>query len=320
MEPEEQNPYVLISGKGRSGSNRLLDMFDASRRTVCRSEVNKIPGSAFNGIGGELFPEDFGSAQLDALRGAIRGAGIKRSARDRLSQTDKVYLTAAGRAVFPSMAKTRFRKFLSAVGVIGDASEWTLPGALLSDEGMTRARIILKLNACPTWATALVQADEQCRILHNIRDPFDYLQSWYNRFIRDRKGLSSFEENFSDVPRLLKHFGRENPNRLRQPIEENLIEVELWRWRYINERLLSLEAYPDSYMRVTYSDIEEDLLGAARRIFAFADLPLGPEEEARIGAIRNVLFQKPHTTHLDAELCERLIGEVLEDSPLKASR
>ncbi len=50
---------ILISGKGRSGSNRLLDIFDASRETACRSEVNEIPGSAFHGIGGTLFADDF---------------------------------------------------------------------------------------------------------------------------------------------------------------------------------------------------------------------------------------------------------------------
>jgi hypothetical protein len=310
--------YILISGKGRSGSNRLLDILDASGLTVCRSEVNEIPGSAFSDIGGELFPDDIGPEQLTALRDAISGAVARRSVRDRLGQTDKEYLSAAGRAVLPAFAKPRLRPVLGTLGLLDDEHEWRLPTMFLDGNKISDARLVLKLNSAPSWAAVLAQADDRCRILHNIRHPAEYLQSWYNRFIRNGVGTSSFEANFQDVPRMLAHFGRDDADRLAEPTDENLIEVELWRWRYVNESLQSLASRSSQYLLMTYSEIEDDLLGSARKVFAFADLPIGSREEARIHSMKNVLFGKPHVTKLDPALCDRLIAKVLGDSPLGA--
>lgn len=309
--------YVLISGKGRSGSNRLLDMLDTSRLTVCRNEVNAIPGSDFARVGGELFPEDFGSVHLSALRDAISRADVRRSARDRLSQVDKEYLSVVGRAGLGITGKHRLRRVLSVTGLIDDPGEWDLPDLFLNKDRMSHVRLVLKLNSCPAWAMALGKEDERCKILHNIRDPFEYLQSWYNRFIKKHAGTSSFESRFEDVPRLLAHFGRDDADRLRQPTEENLVEVELWRWRYINERLQSLAPLAGRYLLITYPEMEADIVGAAKKVFDFADLPFGHQEEMRVTTMRNVLFQTPHSASLDPELCENLVSKILEDSPLR---
>ena len=313
----ERNVYTIISGTGRSGSNRLLDMFDASPYTVCRNEVNSIPGSSFFAVGGKLFFDDFSATQRKMLRAAVDGATIRRSARDRLNQTDKDYLTRAGRISLGAMEKARLRNMLAKLGVIGDAREWIVPQVLLNDEGLSRARLVLKLNSCPAWAQSMVSEDNSCRIIHNIRDPRGFLNSWYNRLIKNGVGTTSFEENFGDVAPILEYFGRTDAERLRSPTEENLVEVDLWRWRHVNENLLSLESHAGQYIRISYKEIEADRVEVARKAFAFAELPFEAEEEARIGSLRNVLFQKPHTTRLDAEMCNRLVGKVLEDSPLK---
>lgn len=317
MPKEKDDTYVLISGKGRSGSNRLLDILDTSRRTVCRSEPNEIKASMFSGIGGELFVEDFGPDALNSLETALAGAATRRSARDRVNQTDKAYLTALGRAALPSLGKARFRRALTAMKILESEGEWRLPAAFMRRERSSDVLPVLKLNSTPAWAVALAKADERALILHNIRDPFDYLQSWYNRFIISKSGTKSFEKNFQDVPKLLAFFDRTGAERLREPTDANLIEVELWRWRYINEVLLSLRDRRDQYLIMTYSEIEADLLGAARRVFAFAGLPFDHAEEVRIGNLSNVLFQVPHRAQLDPVSCRATMAKVLEDSPLK---
>ncbi|WP_245243000.1 sulfotransferase domain-containing protein [Pararhodobacter sp. SW119] len=318
MSAELGNSYILIAGMGRSGSNRLLDILDTSRRTVCRNEVDEILGSSFGGIGATLFPEDFGPRQLAALQDAISGAALRRSARDRLDQTDKDYLTGTGRRVLPVLGKTRVRRLLGPLGLLDGQDEWRVPSPLLAESRLPDARLVLKLNGTPAWAAALAQADPGCRILHNIRAPAAYLQSWYNRFIRNGVGTASFEANFRDVPRILAHFGRHDADRLAEPVEANLVEVELWRWRYINESLQSLAAHSDRYLLLTYSEIEADLPGSAKRVFDFTELPLDPVEEIRIRSLKNVLFREPHKTSLDAALCDRLVCTVLEDSPLRS--
>lgn len=310
--------YIIISGKGRSGSNRLLDMLDASRQTICRSEVNEIAETGFAGVGGALFSDDFSAEQLAQLQATLPDAMLRRSARDRLTQRDKAYLTTIGRTLVPALGKARLRQALRQVGLMKSAQDWPLPSMALNHTTLPQAQLVLKLNSCPAWATALAQANKNARILHNIRDPLDYLQSWYNRFIIGKAGLSSFTKNFRDVPRILAYFGRTGAEHLAEPREENIVEVELWRWRYVNTHLHRVAAHSDQYLLMSYTEIEADLLAAARRVFAFADLPFEAPEEARIRALDNVLFQKPHTTRLDPELCHRLIAKVLEDCPLHA--
>jgi hypothetical protein len=312
------DPYVLISGNGRSGSNRLLDMFDASPRTVCRSELNETPDSDFHTIGGDRVPGDLEDARLAALQAAIARAKTRRGARDRLGQTDKSYLTPLGRLALPMMEKTRLRRGVAAVGLMRRTGEWTLPAPCLRPAPLQEARLILKLNSAPTWAVALAERDPNCRILHNIRDPLSYLKSWYARFIHNNAGFRLFEAQFGEVPAILAQFGRDDAERLRPATLENLVEVEIWRWRALNETLYGLATRPGQYLRVTYDAVGADPLATAERIYDFVGLPMEQRAVARIRAQRNTLFRTPHATDLDLDLCTRLRDQVLQGSPLNA--
>ena len=315
--PNQEGTYVVISGNGRSGSNRVLDIYDASRSTVCRNEVNEIEDTEFNRIGGSLFEEDLDPIHLTSLHAALRRAGTRRSQRDRLNQTDKSFLTVAEKLMLNLTKHTSVRHALSAVGLIEKPSEWALTGFGSDLTAPPGARLVLKLNSCPGWTAALAVGDSACRVVHNIRDPQDYLQSWYNRFIQNGFGTRSFEENFEDVPRILAYFGRDKAERLREPSEDNVVEVEVWRWRFINERLRELASLDARYLMVTYAEVEADAGAVARRLFELAGLPLDKAADARIRTMRNTLFARPHKTALNSDLCQRTIDKVLEDSPLK---
>ena len=310
-------PYVIISGKGRSGSNRLLDILDASPLTTCRNEVNEIEGSNFFGINGELFGADLEWDQLEKLQSAIANASKRRSVRDRFDQVDKAFLNTFGKRMLVPMSKTKARKAFHRVGVMQDPNEWRFPDLGLKSALMPQTRLVLKLNSCPGWTVALVKQDPECLVIHNIRHPAQYLQSWYNRFIHRRTGTASFEENFKDVPKILGYFNRSYAEDLRQPTPENLIEVELWRWRFVNEKLRTLSVKPDQYLLVRYDDVQNDVLSTAERIFGFSRVPLDEKTILRIKDMRNTLFAKPHTTSLDPTLVNRLIDKVLEDSSLR---
>jgi hypothetical protein len=295
-----------------------LDIFDASPRTVCRSEMNEIPGSDFAAIGGDGAHGTVDAARREALADAIARAKTRRSARDRPTQTDKTYLTALGRAALPAMAKTRLRRGLATVGLMHHPGEWTLPSVCLRGAPLAQARLVLKINGAPAWAAALAESDPDCRILHNIRDPLGYLKSWYARLIHEHVGYRLFEETFSDVAPILASFGRDDAERLRPATLENLVEVELWRWRYLNEALLRLSDRPGQYLRVTYDAVGANPVATAERIYDFAGLPMDPAAAARIRGQRNTLFQKPHATDLDLDLCTRLLDRILDGSPLRA--
>lgn len=312
---EPGNPYALISGLGRSGSNRILDILDTSDITSCRNEANEVCGSEFYGIGGELFPAELEECHIRKLQEAISRSNLRRSRRDRLTLREKSYANILARQFSVLTSKSKIRRGLRLARIISNEHEWDLPPWTLNKDISYTAVPVLKLNSCPAWATGLVNTDRNCYIVHNIRDPFDYLQSWYNRFIINRAGFRSFQSNFSDIPKILEYFDRDDAERLKEPTLENLVEVEIWRWRYVNELLFSASS-SERYMQIHYSDVENRPVEEAAKMFCFLSIPFGSAERLRVGSLKNKLFQNPHASKLEKGLCEKLLDRVLEESPL----
>jgi len=317
IDPVPAHSYILVSGSGRSGSNRVLDIFDQSSRTACRNEANEVPGGEFHAIGGLFFEDNLTESDYSALTAALRRAGLRRSSRDRLDQYRKDYLNPISRPFLRAMSKTRLRRVFVTLGVMANENEWALPASVLNRDRLDDIRPVIKLLGCQTWAEVLINRDKNCQIVHNLRGPLPFLQSWFNRFIlKSESQYASFTQHFDDVPRILRFFGRDDAERLREPRVENLIEVEIWRWRYINERLLALSSHPGQYMLVTYNEVDRDPVSVAERLYDFAGLPMDEEAAVGIQNMRNTLFAKPHETNLDTDVSVRLIDEVLKDSPL----
>ncbi|EKE43266.1 hypothetical protein OCGS_2603 [Oceaniovalibus guishaninsula JLT2003] len=316
LQPEaDKAPVVVISGQGRSGSNRLLDMVDLSPLVVCRSEPDEIARGDFGSVGGKLFPGAFdGSMRRDLLR-AVPRARARRSARDRLNRLDKAFFRPAARPLLWPLSKTRIRALAGRARLLDPAGEWTLPPICLRADRLGRAALVLKLNACPVWAAALHE-DAGARVVRNIRDPFEYLNSWYNRFVLARSRPEDFRRHFGDVPRILAYFGRDDADRLADLSHESLVEIEIWRWRYTNEFLHdTLDGSPRGLV-VTYAGTQADPVGTAERLYAFAGLPIDDRIRDAVARMPNRLFAGGHETRLDEGPCRRLIDRVLDGSPL----
>ena len=77
--------YALITGQGRSGTNWLLELFDASSKTFCRNEPDRLEGSPLGLLAEDLLvtghlaaqpgagvsPDTLGTPQRDLQR--LRG-------------------------------------------------------------------------------------------------------------------------------------------------------------------------------------------------------------------------------------------------------
>ncbi|MEM0945906.1 MAG: hypothetical protein AAGK37_00760 [Pseudomonadota bacterium] len=305
----------MISGCGRSGSNRLLDILDFSAMTACRNEPDEIRGGRLNQIGYQLFDTGLGAPEVKTLHRALIEAGTVRSERDRFDHTNKQFLTSAGKALIPVMAVGRVRKLAHAVGIMNSPAEWNLPGFSLNDAPFLP---VLKLNSRPIWAEQAAKAEPNLRLVHNIRQPWDYLNSWFNRFIlRNDNVAGSFTEHFGDVPRVLEFFGRDDADRLGDPSIQNIVEVELWRWRYTNERLMRLGSEHVRYLRVTYGEVDEDVLATARSLYEFLGLPITPNIETGIASMRNKIFPNPHKRRLEDDVVRAAMDIALADCPLE---
>ena len=304
----------MISGNGRSGSNRLLDILDLSEITACRNEPDEINGGRLSGFGFQLFNDQLQKPDIVELHRELIAAGYIRSDRDRFNRSEKQFLTPIGKSLLPVMARRKLRTLAHTTGLMRNPLEWKLPQVAINDNPILP---IVKLNARPIWAEQVAKIEPGLRIVHNIRQPWKFLNSWYNRFILNQDTLAaSFTEHFADVPLLLEYYGRNDSARLREGNLENIVEVELWRWRYVNERLMKFDTENARYLRVTYEDIDANPVSAAHQVYEFLDLDLSPKVEEDIANLKNTLFAKPHKNKLDTILVSKLMTSVLAESPL----
>ena len=114
--------HVVVTGSGRSGTNRLLDILDMHGLTLCRSEVHALDGDFGKlsvAASQDALPADFS----DQWSAAVASSIGKMSRRDRMKVDGKSYLNLAARVVVPVLRKTRLRKVVLA----GDPDEWPIP-------------------------------------------------------------------------------------------------------------------------------------------------------------------------------------------------
>ncbi len=310
--------FYIVSGNGRSGSNRLLDILDQSPLTVCRNEINEVPSGDFSGIGGRLFAEDFTIAQRQKLALATDRARYRRSYKDRPTPVSKVYNDPdwLSDSLQWALSKNMLRQAMASTGLLRNKHEWDVPPFCTNKNVLANSPLVLKLLASPAWTIHWHNSCPRTRILHNIRNPWDYLNSWFNRFVQS-VNTDHFEQKFPDVPRILTHFGHDNAERLKDFSTESLVEIETWRWRYINEALHIGLAGSDRTMTVTYNSVNTDPVAAAERIFTFVGLPLDDQIAEKVSGMPNTLFRKKHSSKLDPAMVDPIIEKVLGDSPLR---
>lgn len=309
--------YVLICGKGRSGSNRLLDAFDRHEGTICRSELNAVQGGDFNRLRPGMFEEDLTEADMESWRRAVTRARFRQSGRDRFDQGDKSWANGMMGPANRVLSRPRLRRAMAKALPGFDAHEWNRPGFTYDRTRAEAALLALKILSWPGYAVKMHDADPGMLVVHNIRHPSKYLDSWMNRFVERHHEAHHevFEKQKAELGRQMAYFGRDAAT-LETFSEENFIEGELWRWRFINENLHDRLSGSDRYRVISYEAYEADPVGRMREMFAYAGLPFEDRHAEGLKGMSNKLFAAPHGTRLDPDLSARLIDKVLEGSPL----
>lgn len=305
--------FIIISGNGRSGSNRLLDAFDQSPNTICRSEPDGLKGGDFNNTEAPtLFAEDFTDAAQEKLNNALERASLRRGARDRHNQTEKHFFNALAPMTQHILGSRKARLALALLAPEFRKEEWPLPKLCYDEPAAAEATVVLKL-APPLWSVMLHNYRPDVKIVHNIRSPQAFLKSWYNRLIKSEIDIF-FQKSLKRTNRIRQFYGL-------GPISEkatfeNLFESEMWFWRYGNEMLLNKLGGSDRYMRITYEDFSDDKRRSVRRLFAFSGLELSEEILKAIEENKNTLFSEKHRLEIDSDMVDRVITRVLDRSTL----
>ena len=298
--------HVVVTGSGRSGTNRLLDILDMHGLTLCRSEVHALDGDFGKlsvAASQDALPADFS----DQWSAAVASSIGKMSRRDRMKVDGKSYLNLAARVVVPVLRKTRLRKVVLA----GDPDEWPIPRICMRPN--VTIVPVLKIQSRQCWLLRSHPVLSSQIVIHTLRNPADYLNSWWKRWV----SKIGPEEAYRRVCALTAPIYEEN-DRPALPAEysiENLVRGQLSIWRRSNGLISQLSGSP-RYGLFRYEDVSSDPTGEAARLYDLAGLEFDDETRQNVATMRNTLFKKIDTPSLDRDMIRSAMEDVLSDCPL----
>ena len=298
--------HIIICGTGRSGTNRMLDVFDFHESTLCRNEVHaldthvgRLPRAEWDAD----LPHAFSSDWEDA----IRSSASTQSARDRLRFADKNYLNKFAQLTGPLVRRRNVRRI-----VVGRRQEWPIPSVWLKKKEAILP--VIKILSRGRWIAETHAAFPDQFVVHVLRNPKSVLQSWMNRFVM--KESHSPEVVFEQVKKrakpIVEKFGGESvPDAFSI---ENLLYGQLWLWRNEHDSLAAALNGSPRYGIFDYDDYSSDPVSEAKRAFEFVGLPFEDHHATRINAMTNTLFSKPHSSKVPDEIVRAQMIRVLKDS------
>ncbi len=274
--------------------------------TLCRSEVHALDGDFGKLATAEThdaLPADFN----DLWSAAVASSIDKMSRRDRMKIEGKSYLNLSARVVVPALRKTRLRKVVLA----GDPDEWNIPRICIRPSETIVP--VLKIQSRQSWLLRSHPALPDQTVLHTLRNPADYLNSWWKRWV----SKIGTEEVYRRVSALAAPIYEQHgwPALPAEYSIENLMRAQLSIWRRSNGLINQLSGSP-RYGLFRYEDVSSDPTGEAARLYELADLEFNDETRQNVATMRNTLFKKIDKPSLDPDMVRSAMQDVLFDCPL----
>ena len=276
--------YVLVVGHGRSGTNWLLDILDASPETHCRNEPNEVPNSALEYVRDLWFSENAINHIVPDWDQKISLARISMSERDHRITTPKnhIYTFAqkSGLSGLPSSSKAR--KLLRLFVPTLRQGEWIVPWWISPSKKLNNSCTILKINMLAAsfvdWHT---KQYPQIPILHIVRHPGGYLNSSITRFF-SKCSPEELEKELKFYRNMLRTATISSPKwqAVVGNIEAmNLIETVAWFWRINNEIIYSNGKNKPNYHLLVYEKIVSSPLELSKQIYHHCGLQWNKKTE-----------------------------------------
>ena len=315
---QAERPYVVIAGSGRSGTNRIMDAFDLHERTICRSEPEEMVGGDFAVLPRAMLPEDLGPEFESCWRDVVHRARRRQSDRDRIDHIRKTYYQSRFSALVIQsiLSRRRARRALGLIAPSFRTQEWPRPMSVTDAGELETALLVLKTRP-PEWILRTHAVDRDQKVIHKIRNPLGYLNSWYNRYVIKKPGQAQavFRESMQNVPYILKFFG-EDKDRIGSFSERALIESELWIWRFLNEKIFSTLRNSSRYRLIRYEEFEKQPVDSMKNLVEFCGLEPDDGFLGHFAIMENTLFGQSHVEKIDADLVKQSARRVLMRSPL----
>ena len=266
--------HVIIVGEGRSGTSWLLDLVNSSRRTHCRNEPETIlESSPIARLPSPVVLTDAAAAELERdWDAALRWTATRMGRRDLPIPGPKDHVYELGRRL--GLARTVNslpRRYLAKLLPSLRPSEWRIPFWVGSEAALGRAVVIFKMLQVPAWAAWVLARRPETNVVHIVRHPGGFLNSWRNRHlgVHDPDDVLRANRDRLDAirtahPEWAERFG---------DIDAMAVgESELWYWRYATETIHAAGAGKPQYHRVLYENLAADPVATGRPIFDFCGL------------------------------------------------
>ncbi|MDB9528051.1 sulfotransferase [Oscillatoria sp. CS-180] len=280
--------YAVIAGNGRSGTNWLLTMMDASPLTHCRNEPHGIATSPYHQLPNppfEINNHEMTSFRWDAFAAwtantmGERDHHINHPKRHVHRWSQKI-----GLAYLPARPKVQrfWRPLIPAL----QRGEWPMPFWVGNSRRLKEAVAVFKLTDMKAWTVEWVlQQRSHIPVIHIIRHPGGQLNSGIKRFFSTLTPTQQERERFL-YQSYLKQGVAVHPEwaEIIGDIDAlSMVEAVAWFWRYNNEMIFIAGKYAPNYLRIIYEDLVQDPLAYARKVYDFCHLPWTPEIETIIG-------------------------------------
>ena len=282
--------YAIITGTGRSGTNWLLDMFDASPDTHCRNEPHGLTGTRLNRFPA-VWTVDQGAGSTETYErcwdDVAQSTASRYGARDHHLTYPKTHLHPWTNRLGLTRVMTgpRLRKLSSRIAPRLSHPEWELPVCLGSSRRLETSTALLKILIDAPLLEWLVHERPHVPVIHIVRHPGGRLSSWLNRLVAPLNDAQLAELHRHRATRLerIRRFDPRWREVIPEPSSLSLIAMELWFWRYLNESTMEAGGAHPSYRLVLFDHLAADPVGSAEMLYRHAGVPWTPEIARRVG-------------------------------------
>lgn len=279
--------YALIVGNGRSGTNWLLTILNASELTHCRNEPQHIANSPIHTL---PTPQKIAAADPEMAQrwdAFVEWTVTHMGERDHPIVARKQYFyTMAqrlGLSTWP--ARPKIRRGLGFFLPRFRQGEWEMPGWIGSQTQLKKAYSILKLNDLPAWTVRwLLQHRPTVPIVHIVRHPGGQLNSGIKRFFSqlEPSEIESETRLYRDLLKTALQIDPEWEAAIRDIDSMDLAEAVAWFWRYNNEAIYYAGRGHQNYHCLIYENLAQNPIEIAKDIYKFCDIPWTTQVEAVI--------------------------------------
>jgi len=277
--------YLILTGHGRSGTNWLLRVLDRSAETFCRSEVNEIEASPFASLPCPVARSTSEVPSAEAWSSAVEWASERFGERDQPIGVSKKYFHRISNAfgLYRLLRRRRLRRLLSVTDPRLARREWPMPFWLGRASAVREACPVLKMVLVPGWIVWALETRPEARVLHIVRHPGGFLNSWLRRYVEGKDRDAIRKANYDRLT-LVANADPAWGERFGYIEALSLEESELWFWAYSTAVIHEAGENRENYFLVRYETLAADTLAASQRIYEWAGVTWSDEVRDRISS------------------------------------